>query len=249
MTVLLETKQLFKQFGGLTVTDYCDFAVAAGEIHALIGPNGAGKTTMIAQIAGSLEPDDGRILFDGQDITRKPMHKRVGMGLARTFQITNIFKTYSVVDNLALSVQSRSGSSFRFWRPVRGERALYDEAAHIAERVGLGDRLHALAGELAHGQQRQLEVGLALAVNPRMLLLDEPMAGMGLDESGRIIELIRKLNEDVTVLLVEHDMDAVFQLADRISVLVYGGIIATGTPAAIRADREVQVAYLGESDA
>jgi len=249
MTILLETRQLFKQFGGLTVTDYCDFSVESGDIHALIGPNGAGKTTMIAQIAGSLKPDDGRIFFDGTDITRTPMYKRVAMGLARTFQITNIFKGYSVLDNLALSVQSRSGSSFRFWRPVKRERALYDEAAHIAQRVGLGDRLDVLAGALAHGQQRQLEVGLALAINARMLLLDEPMAGMGLDESGRVIELIRNLNEDVTILLVEHDMDAVFQLADRISVLVYGSIIATGTPDEIRADREVQVAYLGESNA
>ena len=246
MTTLLETRQLYKQFGGLTVTDRCDFSVDAGEIHALIGPNGAGKTTMIAQIAGSLRPDAGRIFFNGKDITRLSMARRVHLGLARTYQITNIFKTYSVLDNLALSVQSRTGSSFQFWRPMRSEQALFDQAAEIADRIGLGDRKDMLAGELSHGQQRQLEVGLALAINAQMLLLDEPMAGMGMDESGRMIELIRKLNEDVTVLLVEHDMDAVFQLADRISVLVYGQIIATGTPESIRTNEEVQMAYLGE---
>lgn len=246
MTVLLETRQLFKQFGGLTVTNRCDFTVQQGEIHALIGPNGAGKTTFIAQVAGNLKPDGGRIYFEGRNITGTAMHKRVRLGLARTYQITNIFLKRTVLDNLALSVQARSGSSFRFWRPVRSETHLFDDAAQIAERVGLGARKDVIAGNLSHGEQRQLEVGLALASQAKLLLLDEPMAGMGLDESAQVIELIREINQKVTILLVEHDMDAVFQLAHRISVLVYGEIIATGTPAEIRSNPDVQRAYLGE---
>ncbi len=246
MTALLELKQLYKHFGGLTVTDHCDFEVQPGEIHALIGPNGAGKTTLIAQVSGALAPDSGHITFAGRDITRLSMARRVRLGLARTYQITNIFDGYSVLDNLALSVQARSGSSFRFWQPVRSEATLFNEAAAIAEQIGLGSRKDVLAGNLSHGEQRQLELGLALASDAKLLLLDEPMAGMGMDESGRMIELIRKVNQDVTILLVEHDMDAVFQLAHRISVLVYGNIIATGAPEAIRANADVQRAYLGE---
>ena len=243
---LLETSKLFKHYGGLAVTHYCDFALEAGEIHALIGPNGAGKTTLIGQISGSIKPDSGRVLFEGRDITAMPMYQRVHRGLARTYQITNIFLNHTVLDNLALSVQAQSGSSFRFWKPVRSEKQLFDTAAAIAERVGLGARTNVIASELSHGEQRQLEVGIALASKPRVLLLDEPMAGMGMDETQNIISLIRKLNEEVTILLVEHDMDAVFQLAHRISVLVYGNLIATGTPDAIRNNAEVQQAYLGE---
>ncbi|MEM6282018.1 MAG: ABC transporter ATP-binding protein [Chloroflexota bacterium] len=246
MSNILELQQLYKQFGGLTVTDHCDFTVAEGEIHALIGPNGAGKTTLINQVSGLLNPDGGRILFKGRDLTGLPMYRRVHMGLARTYQITNIFRDYSVLDNLALSVQGQSGSSFRFWKPVSSEKKLFHEAAAIAARIGLGTRMDIIAGELSHGEQRQLEVGLALACDAKLLLLDEPMAGMGMDESVKIIDLIRDVSEDVTVLLVEHDMDAVFQLADRISVLVYGDIIATGTPDEIRANVDVQQAYLGE---
>ena len=246
MTALLELRKLYKHFGGLTVTDHCDFEVQPGEIHALIGPNGAGKTTLIAQVAGVLAPDGGRITFEGHDITRLSVARRVRLGLARTYQITNIFPGYTVLDNLALSVQARSGSSFRFWRPVRTEKALFEEAAVIAEQIGLGKRMDILAGNLSHGEQRQLEVGLALASNAKLLLLDEPMAGIGMDEAGRMIDLIRRVNDDVTILLVEHDMDAVFQLAHRVSVLVYGKIIATDTPEAIRANPEVQRAYLGE---
>ncbi|MEL6151558.1 MAG: ABC transporter ATP-binding protein [Chloroflexota bacterium] len=246
MNHILELKQLYKHFGGLTVTNHCDFRVKEGEIHALIGPNGAGKTTLINQVSGLLQPDGGRIEFKGHDITGVPMYRRVHMGLTRTYQITNIFLKYSVLDNLALCVQARSGTSFRFWQPVRSEQQLFDEAAAIAERIGLGERKATVAGALSHGEQRQLEVGLALACDAKLLLLDEPMAGMGVDESVKIIDLIREVGQDVTILLVEHDMDAVFQLAHRISVLVYGNIIATGTPDEIRANTDVQHAYLGE---
>ncbi len=243
---LLKVEGLEKRFGGIVATDSVRLEVARGEVHALIGPNGAGKTTLIAQLSGSLAPDAGRIVFAGADITRLPQHDRVRAGLARSYQITSIFRKFSVRDNLALAVQARSGSSFAFWRPVAGENALAAEAAGIAARVGLGERLDAPAGSLAHAEQRSLEVGLALATNARLLLLDEPMAGMGPDESQRMIELVERLRGEVTVLLVEHDMDAVFRLADRISVLVNGAIIATGTPGEIRANADVRRAYLGD---
>lgn len=244
--ILLDIQGLFKRFGGLVATNDCALDVRAGELHALIGPNGAGKTTLIGQIAGVIKPDSGRIRLDGVDITHLPPHRRVRMGLARTYQITNVFKKYTVLDNLALGVQARDGHSFRFWRPARAERHLWDQAAEIAERVGLGARKDIAAGALAHGEQRQLEVGLALTSRPRLLLLDEPLAGMGADEAGRMVDLIRRLRADLTILLVEHDMDAVFQLADRISVLVYGRVIASGAPEAIRANPDVQSAYLGD---
>ncbi len=243
---LLEIEGLQKHFGGVVATDQVSLGVMRGEIHALIGPNGAGKTTLIAQISGSLAPDAGRILFGGADITRQPQHTRVAGGLARSYQITSIFKRFSVTQNLALAVQARSGTSFRFWQPVARETALEDEARAIAAQVGLGERVDAIAGSLAHAEQRSLEVGLALATNPKLLLLDEPMAGMGPDESQRMIGLIQALREKVSVLLVEHDMDAVFRLADRISVLVNGAIIATGTPDEIRVNPEVKRAYLGD---
>lgn len=246
MTPLLELRHIFKHFGGLTVTNNCDFEVQAGEIHALIGPNGAGKTTLINQISGALAPDGGNIYFDGHDITGLPMYQRVHLGLARTYQITNIFLENTVVDNLALSVQAQSGTSFRFWKPVRDEQTLFTQAEAIAEQVGLENRLDSIAGELSHGEQRQLELGLALASKARLLLLDEPMAGMGSEEAQHMIDLIRTVNQDVTILLIEHDMNAIFQLADRISVLLYGNIIATGTPEEIRANPEVQKAYLGD---
>jgi len=244
--VLLEIDRLHKQFGGIVATDQLSLTVARGEVHALIGPNGAGKTTLIAQIAGSLQADAGRIVFDGADITTMPQHLRVRAGLARSYQITSIFRKSSVLDNLALAVQARSGSSLAFWRPVADEAALCDEARRIAADIGLAERCSAPAGQLAHGEQRSLEVGLALATDPKLVLLDEPMAGMGPDESQRMIELIRRMRERVSVLLVEHDMDAVFRLADRISVLMSGAIIATGTPDEIRANADVKRAYLGD---
>ncbi len=222
------------------------FAAAPGEVHALIGPNGAGKTTLIEQLAGALAPDRGRIYFEGRDITRLACHERVALGLARSYQATSIFRTLTALDNVALAVLARSGSSFSFWRPVAAERAVFGEARAALERVGLGGRANVVAGRLAHGEQRQLEVGLALATNARLLLLDEPLAGMGAEESERMIALIGTLRQRITVLLTEHDMDAVFRLADRISVLVAGRIIASGAPGDIRANGEVKRAYLGD---
>jgi branched-chain amino acid transport system ATP-binding protein len=243
---MLELAGVTKRFGGVVATDAVSLRVAAGEVHALIGPNGAGKTTLIAQISGSLATDAGEILFLGKPITRARQHERVKAGLARSYQITSIFRRFSVLDNLALAVQARSGSSFSFWRPVAREQALRDEARSIAAEVGLLEKAAALAGTLSHGEQRALEVGLALATRPRLLLLDEPMAGMGPEESARMIELIGRVRAALTVLLVEHDMDAVFRLADRVTVLVSGRVIASGAPAAIRADAEVRRAYLGD---
>jgi branched-chain amino acid transport system ATP-binding protein len=243
---LLELRKLVKRYGGLVATDHLDLTVRRGEIHAIIGPNGAGKTTLIHQISGAIAPSAGSILFNGRDITGVPMHERVKLGLARSYQITNIFKDYSVLDNIALAVQARRGSSMRFWRQAVSDHALFDEARVIGTQVGLGPRLDVVAGNLAHGEQRQLEVGLALATLPKLLLLDEPMAGMGPDESARLIPLIRNLRDKIGVVLIEHDMDAVFQLADRISVLVAGRIIATGTPEQIRNDKQVKQAYLGD---
>jgi branched-chain amino acid transport system ATP-binding protein len=243
---VLSLNGVSKRFGGVVATDKVALEVAPGEVHALIGPNGAGKTTLIGQISGALSSDAGTIVFDGVDLTRAKQHDRVKAGLARSYQITSIFRRFSVLDNLALAVQARSGSSFHFWHPVVKETALFDEARALAEQINLGNRVEGLAGNLAHGEQRALEVGLALATNPKLVLLDEPMAGMGPEESLRMIELIRRIRAKVTVLLVEHDMDAVFRLADRITVLVDGRVIATGRPEAIRSDAQVRRAYLGD---
>jgi branched-chain amino acid transport system ATP-binding protein len=243
---MLELRDVTKRFGGVVATDSVALEVAQGEIHALIGPNGAGKTTLVGQICGSLATDTGKIVFESADITGWREHQRVKLGLARSHQITSIFKRFSVLENLALAVQARSGSSFSFWRAVAAEAALVDQARAIADQIGLAEKLGALASTLAHGEQRALEVGLALATRPRLVLLDEPMAGMGPEESQRMIALIDRIRASVTVLLVEHDMDAVFRLADRITVLVSGRVIATGKPEAIRADPEVRRAYLGD---
>ena len=241
---LLSTTALNKHFGGIAATDDVSLTVEPGEIHALIGPNGAGKTTLVAQLSGALAPDSGRIEFDGHDITTIRQSERVHRGLARSYQITTIFKRFTVLDNFALAIQARSGSSMSFWRPVAGESALFDEARRLIDEVGLSGREAALAASLAHGEQRALEVGLALATRPKLILLDEPMAGMGPDESERMIGFILRLKGKVTVLLIEHDMDAVFRLAERISVLVSGRVIATGKPEDIRANPEVRKAYL-----
>jgi branched-chain amino acid transport system ATP-binding protein len=243
---VLELHNVCKRFGGVVATDEVTLEIERGEVHALIGPNGAGKTTLIAQISGMLPTDRGRIVFDGADVTHLRAHARVRTGLARSYQVTSIFRRFTVLENLALAVQARSGSSFSFWRPVAAETALADEARSIAREVDLHEKLETPGGKLAHGDQRALEVGLALATRPRLLLLDEPMAGMGPQESSRIIGLIERLRSRITVLLVEHDMDAVFRLANRISVLVNGRVIATGAPQAIRLDPDVRRAYLGE---
>jgi branched-chain amino acid transport system ATP-binding protein len=243
---MLALRNVSKRFGGVVATDDVSLEVAPGEVHALIGPNGAGKTTLIGQISGSLATDAGTILLEEADITAWREHQRVKAGLARSYQITSIFRRFSVLDNLALAVQARSGSSFSFWRPVAAESALFDEARMLSREIGLAERLEVAAGNLAHGEQRALEVGLALATRPRLVLLDEPMAGMGPEESQRMIALIGRIRASVAVLLVEHDMDAVFRLADRITVLVNGRVIATGKPEGIRADPEVRRAYLGD---
>jgi branched-chain amino acid transport system ATP-binding protein len=246
---LLEARGLIKRFGGLTATDNLDLAVEPGEIHAVIGPNGAGKTTLIAQLSGELKPNAGTIRFAGADVTALPAPARSQRGLARSFQITSVFRGFTALDNVALSLQAHDGHSFRFWRDARREANLREPARAILEEVGLGPRADVLAANLAHGEQRQLEIAMALATKPRMLLLDEPMAGMGREESERMVSLLRRLKGRETILLIEHDMDVVFALADRITVLVYGRAIATGAPAAIRANADVRQAYLGEDDA
>jgi branched-chain amino acid transport system ATP-binding protein len=242
----LRVDSLSKHFGGVVALDTVTLDVHAGEIHALIGPNGAGKTTLVHLLSGAMAPDTGRVHFDGADVTARTFHERVALGLARSYQITSVFRAFSALDNVALAVQARSGSSLRFWVPLATERALFDEARAVLAEIGLAGRDGVPAGHLAHGEQRALEVGLALATRPKVLLLDEPMAGMGPEDSERMIALIDGLKARLTVLLIEHDMDAVFRLADRISVLVNGRVIATGPPDEIRANDEVKRAYLGE---
>ena len=243
---MLEVRNLVKNFGALKASDGIDFDVAEGETHAVIGPNGAGKTTFISQLAGNLRPDAGTVRFAGTDVTVLSASRRARMGLARSFQITSVYPEFSALDNVALAVQARSGHSFRFWRKAQGDVTLLEPAERVLAEVGLLQRKNILAANLAHGEQRQLEVAMALATNPRLLLLDEPMAGMGTEESQRMIGLLSKLKQKKTIILVEHDMDAVFRLADRISVLVYGRVIATGTPEKIKMNEEVRRAYLGE---
>jgi branched-chain amino acid transport system ATP-binding protein len=245
---LLAARGLVKRFGGLTATDGIDLDAFPGEIHALIGPNGAGKTTLIGQLTGELNPDAGRVLFEGRDVTQLPVHRRAQLGLARSFQITSLFADLTVIENVALAVQIRSGHSFRFWRITSRDRTLQDPARAVLDRVGLAARANAPAAELSHGEHRQLEIALALASEPKVLLLDEPMAGMAPEESQRMIQLLRQIKGQAAILLVEHDMDAVFALADRISVLVYGRVIASGGAAEIRANDEVRQAYLGEEE-
>ncbi len=246
---MLEVRNLHKSFGGVRATDDFSIAVTPNEIHAIIGPNGAGKTTLIAQLSGALQPDSGTIQFNGRDITRVPPHRRSHMGLARSFQITSIFLDMTAIDNVALAVQAHAGHSFHFWKPAAADTRLTDPAQAALERVGLKERADTLAANLAHGEQRQLEIAMAIATNPVLLLLDEPMAGMGTDESQRMVEIIRELKQQHTILLVEHDMDAVFALADTITVMVYGKAIASGNPDEIRGNQQVIEAYLGEETA
>jgi branched-chain amino acid transport system ATP-binding protein len=246
---LVAIRGLSKSFGGLRATDRVNLDVPDGETHAIIGPNGAGKTTLIGQLAGDLKPDAGTTRFAGRDVTPLDAPARSRLGLARSFQITSIFRDFSALDNVALAVQAHAGSSFRFWRPARAERALREPARVVLDSVGLGGRADVLAANLAHGEQRQLEIAMALATRPRLLLLDEPVAGMSLEESHRMVRVLGDLKGRVTIVLVEHDMDAVFTLADRISVMVDGRIIATGTPEEVRGNAEVRRAYLGEGAA
>lgn len=245
---LLDIRRLRKTYGALVVTDDVSLGVRPGELHAVIGPNGAGKTTLIHQISGMLGSNSGQILFGGEDITRLPMHQRVRRGLARSFQITSILPGFSALENVALAVQARSGSSFRFVGNAALENELNEQAMECLALVGLGIRAHVPAGLLSHGEKRQLELAIGLATKPKLLLLDEPLAGTGHDDSQRVVEILRRLKGQITIVLIEHDMDAVFTLADRVSVLVYGRVIATDTPERIRANAEVRAAYLGEEE-
>jgi branched-chain amino acid transport system ATP-binding protein len=244
---MLRLEHLAKSFGALRVTDGIDLDIPVGETHAIIGPNGAGKTTLIHQIAGSLAPDAGRIVLDGRDVTHLPMPARAHLGLARSFQITHVLTRFTALENVALAVQARSGSSFRFWQPVAGEAALDAPALEALAVVDLTSRAHTPAGALSHGEKRRLELAIALAQAPKLLLLDEPMAGAGAEESRRLVATLEGLKGRYTIVLVEHDMQAVFALADRICVMVEGRIIATGTPQSVRADPAVRAAYLGEA--
>jgi branched-chain amino acid transport system ATP-binding protein len=243
---LLQIEGLSKRFQGIVASDGIALEVRQGELHALIGPNGAGKTTLIGQLTGEVAPDSGSIRFADRDITALPTHRRSALGLARTFQITSVFPDFTALDNVALAVQAHAGHSFRFWRNARRDPALREPARTALEWVGLAARADVVASKLSHGEHRQLEIAMALAVEPRMLLLDEPLAGMGTEESGRMVKTLLELKRRLTILLVEHDMAAVFALADRITVLVNGRVIASGPPEAIRANAEVRSSYLGD---
>jgi branched-chain amino acid transport system ATP-binding protein len=246
---LLRVENLVLRFGGITATDNLSLDVASGELHAIIGPNGAGKTTLISQLTGQLLPNSGSIRFAGKEITRMPSYKRSTLGLARSFQITSLLSDFTALDNVALAAQAHDGHSFHFWGSARKENHLRQAARSALDRVGLAHRADVVVSKLSHGEQRELELAVALATKPRLLLLDEPMAGLGITESARMVKLLQELRREVTIVLVEHDMDAVFALADRITVLVYGRVIASDTPAAIRSNEEVRRAYLGDQHA
>jgi branched-chain amino acid transport system ATP-binding protein len=239
-------ENLVRRFGGIVATDKLSLDVAKGELHAIIGPNGAGKTTLISQLIGQLRPSAGSIHFAGQDITHLPAWRRSQLGLARSFQITSLLPDFTASDNVAMAAQARDGHSFRFWRNARKEKQLRDAAMAALARVGLERRADVVVSKLSHGEQRELELAVALATRPQLLLLDEPMAGLGTTESARMVKLLADLRREVTIVLVEHDMNAVFAPADRITVLVYGRVIASDAPAAIRVNEEVKRAYLGD---
>ena len=245
---MLKVNSLVKSFGGLLAIDNLSFEVGVGNLHAVIGPNGAGKTTLIRQITGETKPDSGTIIFDGKDLSDIPVHLRSALGLARSFQITNIFLDMSTWDNVALAVQAHAGHSFHFWKDARKDPVLREPALFFLKQVGLEERADIVAGQLSHGEHRQLEIAMALATRPKMLLLDEPMAGMGPEESKAMVKILQGLKRKLTILLIEHDMDVVFTLADQITVMVYGRGIATDAPEAIRKHPEVQAAYLGEEE-
>jgi branched-chain amino acid transport system ATP-binding protein len=244
---VLRLQGLCKAFGGLVVSDDVNLEIVANELHAVIGPNGAGKTTLINQVSGLVAPDAGRIVFAGRDITALPPDARAALGLARSFQITSIVPRFSAIENVALAVQARAGSSFRFFGRAAAEEALNAPALAALADVGLAGRADVPAEHLSHGEKRALEIAIALAMEPKLLLLDEPMAGTGPEEAARLVELLRGCKGRFPIMLVEHDMTAVFALADRISVMVYGRMLACGAPAEVRADPRVMAAYLGES--
>lgn len=245
---MLSLQGLTKRFGGIVATDALSMQVREGEVHAVIGPNGAGKTTLVAQVSGLLSPDDGEIVFGGADITRESAARRSMLGLARTFQITSVFKQFTALENVLLAVQAHAGHSFRFWTAARGDTRLREPALALLDELGLAARRDMPAGYLSHGEQRLLEIAIALATRPKLLLLDEPTAGMGPEDAERVKQLLHRLRARYAMLLIEHDMDAVFRLSDRITVLVYGRAIASGTPVEIRDNEEVRQAYLGEDE-
>jgi len=246
---VLRLTRLRKSFGALRVTDDVSLEICARELHAIIGPNGAGKTTLVHQISGLARPDSGRIEFEGADVTDLPMDARARAGLIRSFQIVSILPSFSALENVALAVQARSGSSFRFTGKASGEAALNDTAMALLARFGLASRADFTAGLMSHGEKRQLELAIAMAAQPKLLLLDEPLAGTSHEESARVTATLKELKREVPIILVEHDMEAVFALADRVSVLVYGRIIASGSPDEVRRDAEVRSAYLGDEAA
>lgn len=245
---LLQISNLKKSFGGVSATDISSMKVEDKGIHAIIGPNGAGKTTLISQLSGSLMPDSGTVEFMGEDITHYPEYKRSLLGLGRSFQITSVFLEMSVLDNVIIATQAHSGHSYRFWNKARLDESLRQPSLEVLKKIGLIDKTDRKAETISHGEHRQLELAMVLATKPKLLLLDEPMAGKGPEESLKMVEVLRKLKSDYSILLIEHDMDAVFALADHISVLVYGKIIASGSPDKIRNDDKVKKAYLGEEE-
>ena len=247
--ILLRAEGITKRYGGILACDNVGIELRAGETHAVIGPNGAGKTTLLAQLAGEIAPDAGRIHLGARDVTDLRAPERAALGLGRSFQITSVFRAFTALQNVALAVQAHDGHSFRFWRKARTDPALIEPARAMLDRLGLGDRAAVPAALLSHGEQRQLELAMAMAAKPRVLLLDEPMAGMGAADSERMTRLLAALKSEAALLLVEHDMDAVFALADRITVMTYGRVIATGAPAEIRANQAVRDAYLGSDEA
>ena len=245
---VLELIGLRKNYGALVVTDGVDLSVPHGELHALIGPNGAGKTTLMNQISGNAKPSAGEIRLLGEDVTHLSVAARAQRGMARSFQISSVLPEFTVLENVALCVQARAGSSYRFWQPAAGEDALNEKAMAALAQVGLLERAGVLAGQISHGEKRALEIAMALVLEPKILLLDEPMAGTGHEESERITALLQRLKGKYAIILVEHDMQAVFALADRVSVLVYGKLIASGSPASIRENADVRAAYLGDEE-
>jgi branched-chain amino acid transport system ATP-binding protein len=246
---LLRVENLVRRYGGIVATDNLSLDVLPGELHAIVGPNGAGKTTLISQLTGQVMPNSGAIYFAGREVTKLPSYKRSRLGLARSFQITSLLPDFSACDNVALAAQAHDGHSFRFWGAARKEKSLRDAAQAALKRVGLEQRADVPVSQLSHGEQRELELAVALATKPQLLLLDEPMAGLGVTESARMVALLKELRREVTIVLVEHDMEAVFALADRITVLVYGRVIASGLPDAIRNNDEVKRAYLCDQHA
>jgi len=248
MSALLQTRAITKRYGALLVTDEVSLTVEQGELHAIIGPNGAGKTTLINQLSGELRSDTGTIEFAGRDVTAQGIHARARAGLVRSYQITSVFDEFTVMENAALAARGARGHAFRFWQPLLGDHQAMQAAEQGVRSAGLQARAHTLASELGYGERRQLELAMALAAEPQFLLLDEPMAGMSVQESALVVDLLKSLKRRYTILLVEHDMNAVFALADRISVLVYGRLLVTGTPDEIRSNKDVRDIYLGDEE-